>query len=140
MDRKKQIRLASLLAAGAATLGLGVLSLYMLWEKPPEKAPEAEALTGMVQAAPASMQRSAATPEPDRGTAFDTKRQDGVYTVLIAGSDDGTGNTDVIMVGRLNTVDHTAEIVSIPRDTLINVDTPIRKLNGVYWRSEGAHV
>ena len=133
MDRKKRIRLALTAAAGAAALGLGAASLYMLWEQPPETAPKAELQAQTVQAAPAEKRRAAETKEPDRGTAFDTSRQDGVYTVLIAGSDDGTGNTDVIMVGRLNTVEHTAEIVSIPRDTLINVDTPIRKLNSVYW-------
>ena len=133
MDRKKRITLALAISGGTAALALGALSLYMLWEKPPEIAPATETPTGTVQAAPASARRGAATPEPDRGTAFDTSRQDGVYTVLVAGSDDGTGNTDVIMVGRLDTVEHTADVVSIPRDTLINVDTPIRKLNSVYW-------
>ncbi|MCR5576413.1 MAG: LCP family protein [Oscillospiraceae bacterium] len=132
MDRKKRIKPTLMIAGGAAALALGALSLYMLWEKPPETAPQTKVQAQTAQAAPAEKRR-AATPEPDRGTAFDTSRQDGVYTVLIAGSDDGTGNTDVIMVGRLDTVEHTADVVSIPRDTLINVDTPIRKLNSVYW-------
>ena len=130
MDRKKRIVWA---LGAAAALALGGVSLYMLWERPPETAPEAELKTNLVQPSPAEKRRAASTPEPERGTAFDTKRQDGVYTVLIAGSDDGTGNTDVIMVARLDTVEHTADVVSIPRDTLINVDTPIRKLNSVYW-------
>ena len=130
MDRKRRIRLALAIGCGAAALA--VVS-YMLWEKPPERAGEAQVKTELTQPSPAAKARVSTTPEPDRGTAFDTSRQDGVYTVLVAGSDDGTGNTDVIMVARLDTVEHTLDVVSIPRDTLINVDTPIRKLNGVYW-------
>ena len=37
------------------------------------------------------------------------------------------------MLGKLDTVRHTADFVSIPRDTLINVDSPVRKINSVYW-------
>ena len=88
--------------------------------------------TELTQPPRAGPPRPTPTPEPS-GKAFDTARQDGVYTLLLAGSDDGTGNTDTIMVGKLDTVRHTANFVSIPRDTLINVNTPIRKLNSVYW-------
>ena len=130
MDRKRRIRLALAIGCGAAALAVGS---YMAWEKPPERAGEAQVKTELTQPAPSGKPRRTSTPEPDRGTAFDTSRQDGVYTVLVAGSDDGTGNTDVIMVARLDTVEHKLDVVSIPRDTLINVDTPIRKLNGVYW-------
>ena len=130
MDRKRRIRLALAIGCGAAALAVGS---YMAWEKPPERAGEAQVKTELTQPTPSGKPRRTPTPEPDRGTAFDTSRQDGVYTVLVAGSDDGTGNTDVIMVARLDTVEHKPDVVSIPRDTLINVDTPIRKLNGVYW-------
>ena len=131
MDKKAKRRLL-LSAAGVVAAGaLGLVSLYMLWERPPKQSTPpvaAELVPGTPP--PASALPS---PTPDPGTAFPTARQDGVYTFLLAGSDDGTGNTDVIMVGRLDTVHHTANFVSIPRDTCINVDTPIRKLNSVYW-------
>ena len=133
MDMKKRKRLILALASGLALLAITAVSAYTAWERPPE--------TGapVVSASPSpGARRAAASPRPsaDRDTAFRTERQDGVYTFLFAGSDDGTGNTDVIMVGRLDTVRHTAAFVSIPRDTLINVDTPIRKLNAVYWGAE----
>ena len=134
MDKNKRRRLILILASGAALLALTVLSAYSLWERPPVTDAHPEALAD-VPAPSAGARRATATPRPsaERDTAFRTDRQDGVYTFLFAGSDDGTGNTDVIMVGRLDTVRHTANFVSIPRDTLINVDTPIRKLNSVYW-------
>lgn len=137
MDKKKRIRLLAAALSAAAALGVGALSLYLLWERPPERAVQQNAAAQLVPAptqAPAT-QRPAPTPSPtpERGTAFDTARQDGVYTLLVAVSDDGTGNTDAILVGKLDTVRHTADFVSLPRDTLINVDTPIRKLNSVYW-------
>ena len=135
MDKKKWLRLLAVIGSSAAAVVTAVLGAYFLWEKPPETAAGNPILTEVNPPQPAAeaSPTAAPTPTPDRGTAFETERQDGVYTVLLAGSDDGTGNTDTIIVGRLDTVRHTANFVSIPRDTLINVDTPIRKLNSVYW-------
>ncbi len=138
MKRKKWLRLAMLIGGGLAAVSAVLVGAYFLWEEPPEIAGGNPVLTDVSQAAGASPAPDASptpapTPTPDRGTAFETERQDGVYTLLLAGSDDGTGNTDTIMVGKLDTVRHKACFVSIPRDTLINVDAPIRKLNGVYW-------
>ena len=137
MDKKNWKRRLIIAGSSAAALVLAVLGGYLLWERPPELAAGNPVLTELNQSAetpavPASP-ASSPSPTPDRGTAFETARQDGVYTLLVAGSDDGTGNTDTIMVGRLDTVHHTANFVSIPRDTLINIDSPIRKINGVYW-------
>ena len=39
------------------------------------------------------------------------------------------------MVGKIDTVRHTIDFVSIPRDTIINVEWDNRKLNSVYWGS-----
>ena len=130
MDKK---RLIAAVGGGIAALAAGVLCAYFLWEKPPETAAGNPVLANVAGNTEAEAATVPATPSPDRGTAFQTDRQDGVYTFLLAGSDDGTGNTDTIMVGRLDTVRHAANFVSIPRDTIINVDTPIRKINSVYW-------
>ena len=132
MEKKKWLRWLAIVGGALAALVLVIVVAYLLWERPPETAAGNPVLTQVAPETPAES-AAPATPSPDRGTAFQTERQDGVYTFLLAGSDDGTGNTDTIMVGRLDTVRHTANFVSIPRDTLINVDTPIRKLNSVYW-------
>ena len=130
MQKKMRLRLLAVIGGALAALAAAVLAAYFLWERPPETAAGNPVLTNV---APGTAAPAPATPTQDPGLAFQTERQDGVYTFLFAGSDDGTGNTDVIMVGRLDTVRHTANFVSIPRDTLINVDTPVRKLNSVYW-------
>lgn len=130
--RKKTLRLILSIAAAAAALAITAVSAYMLWEKAPETETKPDVLANKVLHTP-SAETVPPTPDEERGTAFGTGRQDGVYTILFVGNDDGTGNTDTIMVGKLDTVRHTADFVSIPRDTLINVDTPVRKINSVYW-------
>lgn len=53
-------------------------------------------------------------------TEVDSDRKDGWFTFLVAGRDVESGCTDVIMVGALDTVNHKINIVSLPRDTMIN--------------------
>ena len=130
-DRKKFLKIAGI-TLGAVVLVAGLAAgAYMLWERAPALQPEP------TQAA-ASPRPSAAggKAQDDKGSPFDTKRKDGVYTILLAGNDDGTGNTDTIMVGKLDTVRHKLDFVSIPRDTIINVEWDNRKLNSVYWGSK----
>lgn len=134
MDKKgKTIKIICAAAAGFGAIVAAAVSLYMLWEKPPEQKKGPELLTDMITAAPNSSAKPSQSPAADRGSAFDTQRQDGIYTLLLVGNDDGTGNTDTIMLAKLDTVRHKADFVSIPRDTLINVDSPVRKINSVYW-------
>ena len=66
---------------------IGAFCAYMLWEKAPEISDEAPA---QVSAQPVNSDSES----DDTGTAFSTDRQDGVYTVLLVGNDDGNGNTD----------------------------------------------
>lgn len=130
-DRKKFLKTAGI-ALGAVVLAAGLAAgTYRLWERaptlPPEPAPAA---------ASPSPGAAGVKAQDDKGSPFDTKRKDGVYTILLAGNDDGTGNTDTIMVGKLDTVRHKLDFVSIPRDTIINVEWDNRKLNSVYWGSK----
>ena len=59
-------------------------------------------------------------------------RKDGVYTFLVAGTDQISNNTDTIMVGSFDTVNGKLNIVSIPRDTLINIQHEVKKANAAY--------
>lgn len=123
----KFFRIAGLSLAGAALVLLAGAALYRLWEREPELAEPSPA--------PSPMHTASSTPAPteDPGSPFETRRQDGVYTLLLVGNDDGNGNTDTILLGRLDTRAHSLNLVSIPRDTLINEDWTIRKINAVYW-------
>ena len=130
-DKKKVLKIAGIsLGAVALTAALAVGG-YMLWER----APEIEPGPIVAEAETSPQPTSLATAQEAKRTPFDTQRKDGVYTILLAGNDDGTGNTDTIMVGKIDTVRHTIDFVSIPRDTIINVEWDNRKLNSVYWGS-----
>ena len=67
-----------------------------------------------------------------KSLASNSKRKDGVYTFMIIGMDKVAYNTDTIMVGRMDTINHSVEIVNIPRDTYVNVRTKIKKINSIY--------
>ena len=130
-DRKKFLKIAGLSLGAVVLIAALATGAYLLWEHAPavQPAPTAAAASPGPTAAGIKAQE-------DKGTPFDTQRKDGVYTFLLAGNDDGTGNTDTIMVGKLDTVRHKLDFVSIPRDTIINVAWDNRKLNSVYWGSK----
>ncbi|MBP8640645.1 MAG: LCP family protein [Oscillospiraceae bacterium] len=58
------------------------------------------------------------------------------YTLLVVGIDQGKTSTDTIMVVRYDTLENKANIVSIPRDTLLNVPSEYKKINSVYTAAE----
>ncbi len=60
------------------------------------------------------------------------QRVDGVYTFLALGTDRISGSTDTIMIARFDTNDYSLNVVSIPRDTLVNVSWSVKKINTLY--------
>ncbi|NMA25862.1 MAG: hypothetical protein GX936_09390 [Clostridiales bacterium] len=54
------------------------------------------------------------------------------FTFVILGMDNGFGNTDTIMVATFDSTNYTLNVVSIPRDTLVNVSWPTKKANTLY--------
>ena len=120
---------------GIAILLLIGTAAYFLWEKPPEIPEETPVVEDTVIVTEPTPEPTP-TPEPmPEGTAFENSRKDGVYTMLLVGLDQMSGSTDTIMVGRFDTVKHELNLVSIPRDTITNVDAEIRKINSVYTGS-----
>jgi len=70
--------------------------------------------------------------EGERGSrlaALDERNTD-KFTFLILGID-YHANTDAIMVATFDSVESTLEVVSIPRDTLVNVSWNVRKVNSI---------
>ena len=65
------------------------------------------------------------------------EREERVYTFLVFGSDGG--NTDTIMAINFNATNYTLDVVSIPRDTLVNVSWNIRKANSIYAAMQHRH-
>jgi len=70
-------------------------------------------------------------PEPENPSgAIETVRDVSKFTFLVFGIDDYT-NTDVIMVVAFDTSEYTLEVVSIPRDTMVNVSWNLKKANSI---------
>ncbi len=62
-------------------------------------------------------------------------RKEGVYTFLLVGTDQDDGNTDTLMVVSYDTKEQDINIMSIPRDTMINEKWDIKKINSIYSRT-----
>lgn len=74
--------------------------------------------------------------DPENGTAPDVSgenRRDGVYTVLVGGTDfDGT-RTDTILLATIDTKEGTVNVLSIPRDTRAYMeDGSVHKINAAH--------
>lgn len=59
-------------------------------------------------------------------------RKEGFYNFLIVGTDKGGGNTDTILLVSFDTSSRQINILQIPRDTLLHVDRPVKKINAAY--------
>ena len=59
-------------------------------------------------------------------------RKDDFYTFLFVGIDKVGANTDVLMVASFDAKNDRIDVVSIPRDTLVNVSRKVKKINAAY--------
>ena len=61
------------------------------------------------------------------------RKSEDFYTVLILGRDTGGGgNTDTMLLASYDVTNQKATVMSIPRDTMVNVDWDVKKINSVY--------
>lgn len=77
----------------------------------------------------------ASKPNIDSGSALDLSgvgRKPNFYTFLICGTDDGNGGTDTIMVAAYDVANQKMNVMSIPRDTMVNVSWSTKKINSTY--------
>jgi len=59
-------------------------------------------------------------------------RKEDFYTFLLFGTDKFSGSTDTIMVVSYDVKNQKLNLMSIPRDTMVNVSWDIKKINSVY--------
>lgn len=120
----------------ASVILLAAVLLLLLWScvgssiKPPDITDVPN--KGDVTAAPPGVSVDPNDPNGGhQGGASVSGRKDGFYTILLMGQNYGL--TDVMMVAGFDTVNHTIEVVSIPRDTYCTVITGnVKKVNGAY--------
>ncbi|WP_297209404.1 LCP family protein [uncultured Flavonifractor sp.] len=101
--------------------------------RPPEQAeePAPPVLEGQSTPLPGESSQPEASQEPAM------ERKEFTYTFLLVASDQVSGNTDTMMVLTYDTVNQTAGLVSLPRDTMIDGvkqsdGSHFYKLNGAY--------
>ena len=61
-----------------------------------------------------------------------TNRKDSFYTILLSGLDDENGGSDTNLLMALDAEGGSIHVVSLPRDTLLNVSWSVKKLNNAY--------
>ncbi|MDD3165775.1 MAG: LCP family protein [Oscillospiraceae bacterium] len=64
-------------------------------------------------------------------------RKTGASVILLAGTDKGGSRTDTMMLAYLNVVSGECNLLSIPRDTLVNAGYNVPKLNACYGVNGG---
>lgn len=65
-------------------------------------------------------------------------RKDGYYTFLLLGKDTSSGSTDTIILVSYDVPNQQVNMMSIPRDTAVNVPWSIKKINSVYSAKESS--
>lgn len=65
-------------------------------------------------------------------TTIELTRKKEFHTFLLLGTDDGNGNADTIMVGSFDLKNNKVSVISVPRDTLVDVSRKVKKINGAY--------
>ena len=71
--------------------------------------------------------------EGSRPRSDGERKSEDFYTVLILGRDTGGGgNTDTMLLASYDVTNQKATVMSIPRDTMVNVPWDIKRINSVY--------
>lgn len=131
-----------------AVFAIVVAVVLKMWIKPPdipiqpvpEKKPTQQPASDPVQEPEEPAGPTDDELYPDDGYNGDMptvsgNRKEGIYTFLLVGTDQDDGNTDTIMVVSYDTKEQDINIMSIPRDTMINEKWDIKKINSVYSRT-----
>ena len=126
----------AIVGAIACLLVLAVV-VYAIWERPPEVdrpglvRPTAESAAPESEAPDAS---PSPTPTEDPNAGAPVSYNENMFTFLVVGFDQVAYHTDTIMVGALDTAEHTIHVYSIPRDTRMNIAGGTKKINELVLR------
>lgn len=71
-------------------------------------------------------------PEDSPGSAVPAGRKEGFHTILLGGLDDANGGSDTNLLLALDTEKGQINVLSLPRDTLLNVPWSVKKLNNAF--------
>lgn len=122
--QKLLIALAVVLAVALAAVA-GYKALFVRPDVSPEKKPAEDAVV--------EEEEEIDWGEGTRPRSDGERKSEDYYTVLILGRDTGGGgNTDTMLLASYDVTNQKATVMSIPRDTMVNVPWDIKKINSVY--------
>ena len=133
--KEKIIMIVMIVAAVVMVLAAAVVLVYNRWVKKPTLPPAPGESKQVAESADPN-----ADPSPEETLDFDAvqpkvggaRKSRDIYTFLIFGADVTSGLTDTIMIGTYDITNQQATVMSIPRDTLVNVRSSYKNINGVY--------
>ncbi|MCD8254321.1 MAG: LCP family protein [Oscillospiraceae bacterium] len=131
LSTKKKLLIA---AACVAAVIIAAVAAYCIWETPPTTVSESPKVQSTMRPASVSDDDDDADVTEDDDTQqeeTESVRKDDCYTFMIAAFDQLGANTDTILVGRMDVAEGTLNIVSVPRDTLVDVPWSVKKINSV---------
>jgi len=129
----KQLRRRRIIIGFAIALAviLSACAIASRFIKPPEQGEGPTHLAPNVTFNPANP-NAESWEEPPEGMETAVGHEDGWYTFLVCGTDASDALTDTIMLVSYNTIDNELAVMSIPRDTMVNVSWEIKRINSVY--------
>lgn len=130
--RGNKRRTSSLQAMAVAAVCLlfaatALFGLYKCFSRPPEL-PESTLDVNLGQSGTEAAGGAAAS----SGETSLTNRKDSFYTILLGGLDDENGGSDTNLLVALDAEGGAIHVMSLPRDTLLNVSWSVKKLNNAY--------
>ncbi len=130
--REKIIMVVAIILAVVMVLAATLVVLYQRWgQKPTLPAGNTPSSSVPVSLAPGE---SDALPDIDAVAPLSSgeRKSADYFTILVFGADETSGLTDTIMVVSYDVTNQKATVMSIPRDTTVNVRSSYKSINGVY--------
>ncbi len=112
-----------------------VVILYWHFSRPPQverELPSPPPAASQAPALPSADPGQTEAPQVHQTGAGERTFKDRCYTFLVMGLDAGNGNTDTMMVLTYDVPGRHIGVVSVPRDTLMDVPRTVKKINAAY--------
>lgn len=130
--RDKWVAAVLIVLAVLLLLGAAAVVLYRQWvRKPTLPTADAQPTATLppLESQPAQIEDDGAGVQPK---VSGRRRSEDFFTILVFGEDKTSSLTDTIMVVSYDVTHQRAAVMSIPRDTLVNVRRSYKSINGVY--------